>query len=1618
MNSLVVCGGTGAHVALAMVRLHTLGSALGFFRRPDGEPLLFPTLYLVDQDSGDGSGEATAWQEVRQLVAAHPGRVNWLESMGQSGPPKLSVVTPLPVDSDRRWSAPPYTSLGSRFTDSPYLRLLASQDQRDIQYSRGMMGSPAVGALLFRLKQYDTNPQGANYDEAYRELLSERGRVVVAGSAVGGTGASVAPTLACQLSEAGASVMAVMVLNWFRFETDGLDEAALGRVQRRNQSMIENANSAFAYYGRDLARQVATVPVGMSPTAIGSRHFTSDTQQPKSESYIHAVAALCCLHQFLGKTALERGLYQMGAEDPGALAGGTCLPGRDTLQSLADQAATLAEALDVFGEVLSTSRSLGWFGRKLDIDAAIRDHLRHQGADLELTGERLGALSKEYGKHVEWIRRVLRVEPRINDNLLRTALLRDAGIRERIARYPIKASGLPDTSAGEDVALALFRWTAEWIRERHQGESGQVGAVRSGYWPPLVGLDSLTVSAEKPGGLARVADQNVQTTVHGFVLQAEVTQNGWPHPIAAAEHFRYAIEQGDPTARRQLAMLLVGVVSDNLMLRDSGRAHSHDPGPSLERLIEQYRKDHSKDFACVEVVYKSSDGETIIGFNSPHTILCPVPGWGSDAALADVWAELSAKLTGSQQPSDWELAEMERWRPSRKPIRQIRSWIDHEKQRHGETSPSWTAIFDGTFEPELFGMGCTLSVYWGTGERAGLVEVALPTTRPGGFWPDESMELIDEQELRKRVPQIWNLNSPPIKFEMVEFDLPDAPEAVRAVWRDHLERLQLDGIIKEFGERHDERRVALLTAPGGPAAILDNIIILDRYQIMIREFRPLLQDPVPGSPVNRESVRYPDYPVRAKYFGLLQTDDGGNVLERIKRGERCKVPPPDIDERPQERTAIWKLRLRGRSEELPIKLSIPKDAKPHKAHWMVWPRFRAKTGPTWRAYYVYERCTDYRVQPDILWHDPDSDRVRRSAATVRQYGARPIEFTIDAPRRHAAGPPLALCARDTEADQELGLYLVQLDSLARRGSKVKVGIDFGTSHTIASVQVDGAKHLVTLAPELGASADRLTLHVSEDWSHVNDDSEGVLKLSTWLPTYFRDALPGAAGLLPSELLTIKPLEAMTASKVAEWIPGRDCVIPCMGIGRHDLADHVLADFKWECSFPAFRDHEPAMREIYLGMVTELVMADVCWRHLQALPAGRVDFTFTYPLRTQSEQVKRFQHTLQRVTESGTRNCGIELGLTDQVGIYNESSAAKGGTNTFGEVCLVADLGGGTLDLLISANAAPGVEFQEVADSAKLGGNKLLRTLAEHADRFLPKDAGWGDDPREIETKLRAWMRSQGSQSLFGSDVDEAAQHDGLQVLGFEKPAEANEARAFINRYFALLTEYLARSLVAFLTRHWYASVSQAGHDPGALRVLVELRGNGWRLRHGEADYRRIEASLARDVEKRAHGLWNGADLLEATGSAQVGAPVCTAGGSDTADPKAAPILAAVGNSLEHDQIRARTHAYALVNLYLLHARQADRQPGRIRWHDQLPFRHPSGVKDLKAEFRRIEPPFPLSHPEEVPATYLDDLETSLKRSINDSLEKDGTKDGIYFRAPVAPLVWETTFRSRRILGDE
>ena len=1468
---------------------------------------------------------------------------------------------------------------------------------------------------------------------------------------------------------------------------------------------------------------MATVPVGAPDTAITSRRYTSDTQQPIRESFVHGVAALCCLHHFVDRDARSPGLYQMGAEDPTRLGGGNRLPGGaggDTIQSLANQAATLADVLDVFARTLTKSQT----GAVLRVVPAISEEAARLGAPQQV-GPALHRLVAEYREHLAWMKDVLGAEPRPDLSLTREALS-----RARLATHPIEPSAGSDIGDEDAGTLKLLHWAADWIREFSRGEGAAAllvppaRAARGGYWPPLVGDDGRNVPAEKPGELMQVPDQDIQSTIRGFIREENIAQNGWPDPMAAADHFRYAIEHGHPTERRQLEMLLAGLVMGKLALRDIA-PRENPPLLSLDYLVDEYRKKQLPEHARVAVVQEHRDGDVMLGFNSPYTLLCPTP-IENDEKREGAWGALWQALTGSERPRDWRMEEIREWRPAGMAVRQIRTWIAEEKRAHGGAAPPWTHVFadDSAPAPAMCGRGRTLSVYWGTGAEAVPVTIALPTATSGDYWPDEQTPLVDETELLSRAPALRSVTTDVgVTFQMVEFTLLDREAPARAFWREHLDHLQRHGDIAAFGTRPDGRKLAVLTADRRSATIIENAVLLDRDDMMVRDCTPMRQEPVPGSSTRPRRVRYPDYPLRSDYLGLVETDDGERVVELLKRGEPVRAKHPSIDEGPRRQTtgsgrsttgssnwlqesseqaargvrnlvsagqrvgravhdgedlvstgrgvvdalrrgapardrssrgddtrrpsakATWQLRFAGRSDLVPITLPVPhadtadNEDRHHRAHWMVWPRFRSKPKEKpWRAYYVYEHCTDARLRLSTLWLDPDDDRVRRCRPPKRA-GAHPVSFRAGDRREHTGGPPVAFSLENPESGQELGLYVLNLEPLARRQGDVKVGLDFGTSHTVAAVQADGEKHLVELAPELDpARNDPLTLHVSENWSHVTDTAEGLKRLGVWLPTYTEHPAPKEMeGLLPSELLTIEPLASLSGADPSHWQPGRDCVIPFMNMQRSDLTDHILADFKWKASSEAFREREHVLREIYLGMAMELVMADIVWRRLRAFPA-RVDFTFTYPLRDSREQVRDYEHTLRRVIGSGAHSLGGEFRLTDQIGIYNESSAAKGGTRVFGEVCLVGDLGGGTLDLFISAEPGPGVKFEEVADSAKLGGNELLRTMAEHPDLFLPP--GWASRPGDVQTQLRAWMRSKGSALLFGVGAGEAERHVGLDVSGFAQPGAARAARALIERYFRLIVEYMARSLVAYLVRHWYSRVLEnrpGDHD--RLRVLVQLRGNGWRLWHDSADYPEIERKIAEDVAARAGELWRdragdrdawrGLDDLwqkeglwteaeSGGGGPSVAAPACSPEGSRDPNPKAAPILRVVGRAQSHEGIRAYSHA--LVQLDILTDRTLagnDAKP-RIRWFDPLPVR--TGGGGAKVEFHGIEPPFSLSHPDAAAGTHrqLDDLEPNLKRAINEALEEFGVTSEVDFKAPIAPLVWENAFKSSRFVKGE
>ena len=1277
------------------------------------------------------------------------------------------------------------------------------------------------------------------------------------------------------------------------------------------------------------------------------------------------------------------------------------------MQDLANQAATLADTLHAFATALSASHT----GVVPAIRQAIQGH-----TDPGQTGQALRDLVASFRKHLEWLRNV-GVEPRPV-----TGLTIEARSRRRLNEHPLpQGSNVTNVPPAQRAAFALFHWVADWIRDcRETSPDGFVnarGEVDGGYWPPLRGGDGISAGLARAGELTKLPDQNIDVTLDAFVDTKQVIENGWPHPIAIADHFRYAIQREDRTATRQLQMLLVGLVAGELKSRKTSEVVESPESISLDALVGAFRKSDFPELARYAIVWPAKDNE-VIGFNAPHTLLCAKPPADPDAVR--IWASLWTRLTGSKQPENWTT---EVWRHADRAIRQIQYWLLQFKKKKPGTPPAWTRIFAHQSESAPIEYGeeeQSFPIYWSPDQ---LVEINLPTSESGGYRPGPDTPRVSEDALLDEIPELATLRdeSGNAVFEMAEFEMPDREHPFRGIWKEHLDHLQQDGRIAAFGRGEDT--VFIRMPDRDRAAELQRTRILDRDDMMVHRCSPMHQnrvlrhDPVPGSPASPAATRYPDLPLRSEYIGLVQTGDERTVLDLLKEGGTSFAGQfePVFDYSHGGRTAIWTLRLKGRRDPLTITLPVAPDGDHHRAHWMVWPRFRSTRAPFWRAYYIYEHCTDTRLRLETLWLDPESNRIRRCPAAER-WGSHPIRFDAGASRAHTGGPPLAFSVRDTVSEEEIGLHLIPLTPLFPNDQDVKVGIDFGTSHTVASILTGNERQPVELRPELDpANADAvLTLHVSENRSHVEASfAEGGLSArGGWLPNYTKSVASDARGSFPSELLTTLPLERLKPEDVRVWEPGRDCVIPFMDMQRPDLADHILRDFKWDDPDDK-NDDDPAeafrgsdLRDVYLGMTVELVMADVVWRR-RALPGRAVDFTFTYPLRTRPSELDDFQATLRRVMDSGSRSLGCSLTLCEGAGIYNESRAAKGGTGNFGEVSLVGDLGGGTLDLFISASTLPDVEFEEVADSARLGGNVLLKALAKPENRFLPANAGWAKDLISRETQLRAWMRSKRSPQLFGADADGRLVHKGLDIGGFDNPGQADAARRLIDRYFRLIAEYMARSLVAFLARHWYEKAPAPHHDK--LRVLVQLRGNGWRLWHDSGAYKKIEKEIGRWIEERARSLWNDSNLW--TNPSVPGAPILSTSDTGEANPKTAPILAAVGKAESHEDAEASCYSHTLVELDLLNAKSS---LDPVPWFSRSRFE--TGGKATQVELNAIKPPLLLGHPKV--AKSLDDFDEDLKAEVNNKLRNGVFTNDVDYRAPVAPIVWEAAFKSRRFREDD
>jgi hypothetical protein len=1579
-NTLIVCGGTGAHVALSFLRLHSLGASLGYFRRPDGKLFVFPEIFLVDQDAGDGAEAGpTAWQEVRRLVERHTGRLDRAARMGRHEAPILMDVRPLPLGSGKDWYRPPFNNLQSRFGASPLLPALTAEKQCRIEYSKGMMGSPAVGSLLFKLKEYDEKERGINNDERFGALLRNTGRIVVAGSGVGGTGAAVTPTLARRLAEnSGTSVMAAILLSWFKFNENVPDQLLRERAALKNKVLLQNGHSALEFCGQSLSAHVATVPIGMPDNALVVRDFTADFAQPVCESFALYVAALSAFRHFVGNEGYRHGLYAMGASERGRLDGKTPIPG-GTLQDLVNRAATLVDLLKIWERTLAANQVERIVP---SIYAAVRPICDPRQVAAALAEER-----QHFEAQLETVSSVLRLKPEPE-----SSLSFEQRSREWTGRVALGAAA---DSSPLQTALALFHWTADRIVEAASPRNllTVAGSLpRAAHWPDLH-QDGIGIPISKNGDLEGVAASNIPAVIQAFIDRRRLSANGWPHPLAAADFFKHAILQKDPAAWRQLEILAVGVASGQLVVRPIGRGEQGEP-VSLEALVKDYQLKEGYEGIAQLGIYLPQEGGAgrLLAFSSPFSLFAPVP-YLDDAADNALWQALWERLSGAANGEHWAVARQQPWKEHHA-VRLVRSWLSRERRNRGSEGPVWANLFEsypaGPGEA-LVGSGPGMKVYW---KGSQLVDLNLPSASISDWIPQPGTPDRQVEELRQVVPELARWGG----YEEVLFEMPGERDLMHGFWREHLLELQQSGKIFAFGQQESPARmVAIGTLVQGELrkTLLPDTLVLSRPVIAVQQVTPLEQRPIHSS---GEGIRrFPDLPLRPEFIGLVDTPDGP-LLQLAKKGDGYRelrfrpVESKDPSGRPM---VSWTLQLRGRRDPLVIPISLENEPSA-RAHWMVWPRFRSQDPAGWRAYYLYDHCSNGNLVCDTLWLEGSEPRLQLKTRQDPNRRVEALRFaTGQAGAAHSGGPPIALSLRNFRRDGEhRGLYLVGLETLPTAAVALNLGVDFGTSHSVVAFDRSGSKdkEVVELPAELdgAAKSKALSLHISEDRLHLEED-QGLGDRGEWMPNYRSKV----AAMVPSELLLSRPLERAKSDDLTAWQPLLHYTIPPLDLARPDMGDFLVSGFKWDASSTHFQGREPQLREHYQSLLLELALADVVANRIRCIPSGKVGITFCYPLRIQEHQVGSFKETFSRVLRRITASTGIGTELFRNIGLLDESRAAAVRTEVACEVCQVADLGGGTLDILISGYDAKLDLLPEVADSARLGGNLLLQEMAA-GGAYLPREGGWDKTEGSARmAQLVAWIRGRGTQGLWGVNADKPS-YDQLGLKGFELSAQADPARRLITRYFNLIVEFLARNLASYLFEVWYPRVDPADHS--RLRLSVQLRGNGWKLHYaGESELARTQA-VQEMVKARLAELWQ-----EIPGNVYPLPATWLNASYFQAEAKAAPAKGSVGQAMAYEEVRQSWHTRTLVDLEVLRGSGAT----TVRWFDRVPF-VTGGAKTV--QIGKVAPPVPIDPIGDDRGTVIRELDADRQGEVNRALQRDGRIDGVRFFAPVAAEVWEALFR--------
>jgi hypothetical protein len=412
---------------------------------------------------------------------------------------------------------------------------------------------------------------------------------------------------------------------------------------------------------------------------------------------------------------------------------------------------------------------------------------------------------------------------------------------------------------------------------------------------------------------------------------------------------------------------------------------------------------------------------------------------------------------------------------------------------------------------------------------------------------------------------------------------------------------------------------------------------------------------------------------------------------------------------------------------------------------------------------------DHRFAPQtmqLLTHDPGRKSWKLSQPLTQRHSLHYIASD--------GNVPYALSFELEHSD--VGFMKVERTIQQLQEGEQRIAVDFGTSATVVAIEGIGKREILDL---LATGSDA----TSEVWKGHE------LAPFQWYGTRSVDARIREKRRAPSALVFLGPAKEARPQK------------PKYG-------DHVLLDqddWAWEngdtsLMFDIKWTREPAYRETYLIHHLEQCIAAGLSKGL--LHSRRLNVTFTMPLR-QRARAGDFVEEVQGVAAVLQRRTGFTI--MPRFAYESQVIAPDGPPRADVDATLIADLGGGTLDLFarhFGDGRREGTN-QDVFESARLGGHSLVEWLTRDLD---------GAQLAEYRRNLRIGA---------GAALDE-------------------ESALVAGNYFDVIKRFSALWMDS-VWRYW-----TGGSHPG--RIDVQLLGKGWSLPSSPADEMALHLSdIARSV---------------------------------------------------------------------------------------------------------------------------------------------------------------------------